>query len=80
MKLDGSAEKEIVLQKITISQIREVLRMPPVWLLMIIILCAYVGYKVTDVLSLYAQDVMLYDQVHHRGVSRPYANDALVIY
>ena len=30
---------------------------------MIIILCAYVGYKITDVFSLYAQDVMLYDQV-----------------
>ena len=30
---------------------------------MIIILCAYVGYKITDVFSLYAQDVMLYEQV-----------------
>jgi MFS family permease len=26
-------------------------------------LCAYVGYKITDVFSLYAQDVMLYDSV-----------------
>ncbi|MEJ2163617.1 MAG: MFS transporter [Robiginitalea sp.] len=31
--------------------------------LMVIILCAYVGYKITDVFSLYAQDVMGYDQV-----------------
>ncbi|MFK8162156.1 MAG: nitrate/nitrite transporter [Lewinella sp.] len=68
MKLNGSAEKEIVLEKITISQIREVLCMLPVWLLMIIILCAYVGYKVTDILSLYAQDVMLYDQVESAQV------------
>jgi nitrate/nitrite transporter NarK len=28
---------------------------------MIIILCAYVGYKITDVFSLYAQDVMGYN-------------------
>ncbi len=63
MKMDREAEKEIILEKITISQIKEVLRLPSVWLLMIIILCAYVGYKITDVFSLYAQDVMLYDQV-----------------
>jgi len=63
MKMDREAEKEIILDKITISQIKEVLRLPSVWLLMIIILCAYVGYKITDVFSLYAQDVMLYDQV-----------------
>ncbi len=30
---------------------------------MIIILCAYVGYKITDVFSLYAKDVMQYNQV-----------------
>ena len=42
--------------------------MPSVWLLMIIILCAYVGYKITDVFSLYAQDVLLYDQVQSAQV------------
>ncbi len=63
MKLDRETEKKIILEKITIPQIREVLRLPSVWLLMIIILCAYVGYKITDVFSLYARDVMLYDQV-----------------
>jgi len=35
---------------------------------MIIILCAYVGYKITDVLSLYAQDVMQYDQIQSAQV------------
>jgi hypothetical protein len=30
---------------------------------MIIILCAYVGYKITDVFSLYAKEVMLYDEI-----------------
>ncbi len=63
MKLPGLAEKEIIVDKITISQIRQVLRLPSVLLLMVIILCAYVGYKITDVFSLYAQDVMLYDEV-----------------
>ncbi|WP_419210903.1 MFS transporter [Maribacter sp. X9] len=63
MKLPGLIEKEIIVEKITISQIGEVLRLPSVLLLMVIILCAYVGYKITDVFSLYAQDVMLYDEV-----------------
>ncbi|MFT6338403.1 MAG: nitrate/nitrite transporter NarK [Halioglobus sp.] len=68
MKMDHKAEKEIILDKIKMSQIKEVLRLPSVWLLMIIILCAYVGYKITDVFSLYAQDVMLYDQVQSAKV------------
>jgi len=68
MKMDYKSEKEIILDKIAIPQIKEVLRLPSVWLLMIIILCAYVGYKITDVFSLYAQDVMLYDQVQSAQV------------
>ena len=63
MKMEQKIEEEIVLEEISPSQIREVLRLPSVGLLMIIVLCAYVGYKITDVFSLYAQDVMLYDQV-----------------
>ena len=39
------------------------LRLPSVQLLMVIILCAYVGYKITDIFSLYAQDVMLLNEV-----------------
>ncbi|WP_109096983.1 nitrate/nitrite transporter [Aquimarina sp. AU58] len=68
MKMDHELEKQITVEKITISQVLEVLRLPSVWLLMIIILCAYVGYKITDVFSLYAQDVMLYDQVQSAQV------------
>lgn len=63
LRLDRKTEKEIILEKISITQIREVIRLPSVGLLMIIILCAYVGYKITDVFSLYAKDVMLYNQV-----------------
>jgi nitrate/nitrite transporter NarK len=68
LKLDTEDEKKIVLDKITISQISEVFRLPSVWLLMIIILCAYVGYKITDVFSLYAKEVMHYDQVQSAQV------------
>ena len=68
MKMDSNTEKDIVLEKIKISQIRTVLSLPSVWLLMIIILCAYVGYKITDVFSLYAKDVMMYDQVQSAQV------------
>lgn len=68
MKMNHDIEKEIILNKITFSQIREVSRLPAVYLLMIIILCAYVGYKITDVFSLYAQDVMLYNQVQSAQV------------
>ena len=63
MKLDPGTEEELKIDKITVSQVGSVLRLPAVWLLMIIILCAYVGYKITDVFSLYAQDVMHYDKV-----------------
>ncbi|APQ18329.1 MFS transporter [Maribacter hydrothermalis] len=68
MKLPKGLEKEIVVDRITTSQIKEVLRLPSVLLLMIIILCAYVGYKITDVFSLYAQDVMSYNEVESAEV------------
>lgn len=68
MKINSETESSTSLEKITISQIKEVLKLPSVWLLMVIILCAYVGYKITDVFSLYAQDVMLYSQVESARV------------
>lgn len=68
LKLDERSEREITLPKIALPEIKQVLRLPSVWLLMIIILSAYVGYKITDVFSLYAQDVMLYDQVESAQV------------
>lgn len=68
MRMDKASEKAIILDKITVSQIKEVLKLPAVGLLMVIILCAYVGYKITDIFSLYAQDVMLYDQVQSAQV------------
>lgn len=63
MKSPDENDKEILIEKISISQITNVLKIPAVWLLMIIILCAYVGYKTTDVFSLYAREIMLFDEV-----------------
>jgi sugar phosphate permease len=68
LKFDTKKEEKFILEKITLSQILEVLKLPSVWLLMVIILCAYVGYKITDVFSLYAKEVMLYDQVESAQV------------
>jgi sugar phosphate permease len=45
-----------------------VLKLESVWLLMIIILCAYFGYKVTDIYSLYASEVMNYDEIEAANV------------
>ena len=54
MKMDRKDTKEIISEKITLLQVQEVLRLPSVWLLMAIVLCAYIGYKITDIFSLYA--------------------------
>ena len=48
---------------LSLAGIRTALRLPAVWFLMVIVLCGYVGYKVTDDLSLYAHEVMLFDEV-----------------
>ncbi|MEM8927196.1 MAG: MFS transporter [Bacteroidota bacterium] len=56
-------EQEILVERITLRELKQVLKLPSVWLLMVIILFAYVGYKITDIISQYANEVMLYDQV-----------------
>ena len=56
-----------------------VLKLESVWLLMLIILCAYFGYKVTDIYSLYASDVMKYNEIESANIGslqlylRPFA-------
>ena len=47
----------------SMKKIKEVLKLQSVWLLMIIIMSAYVGYKTTDIYSLYASDIMFFDQI-----------------
>jgi len=60
-------EKEAAVEEhrtvITLQQIVRAARIPSVVYLMIIILCGYVGYKTTDILSQYAEEVMEYDQL-----------------
>lgn len=51
------------LQKIKMSTVLEVMQYPAVRLLMLIVLCAYVGYKVTDVFSLYAAEIIQFNEV-----------------
>ena len=53
---------------ISLKVIWKVMAMPVVWLQAIIIVCAYVGYKATDDFSLYAKDVLLFDDVRAAGV------------
>ncbi|WP_035337189.1 MFS transporter [Dokdonia sp. PRO95] len=62
LKSDVAAE-EINREKITVNTIKQVMLLPSVSLLMVIILCAYVGYKITDIFSLYANVVMGYNEV-----------------
>ena len=56
-----------------------VLRMPTVWLQGIAVICAYIGYKGLDDVSLYAHDVLGFDEVQAAGVGtlsmwvRPFA-------
>ena len=62
MKTSDNDEK-LIRNRISWADIKQVLKLPSVWLLMVIILCGYVGYKITDIISQYAEEVMLYNQV-----------------
>ncbi len=60
--------KQILLDKITTKDIRTVLKIKSVWLLMIIIVCAYVGYKLTGLFASYANSVMQYNEIESAKV------------
>ena len=47
----------------SLTNIKNVLKNESIWLLMLIIMCAYMGYKVTDIYSLYASEIMLFDEI-----------------
>ncbi|EMI18680.1 Major facilitator superfamily MFS-1 [Rhodopirellula maiorica SM1] len=56
-------QSEAVEPKITLSGAVAVVKMPTVALQAVIIVCAYVGYKGLDDISLYAREVLGYDEV-----------------
>ncbi|MBF8149987.1 MFS transporter [Winogradskyella sp. F6397] len=50
------------------SSFKVLLKMPSIWLLMLIIICAYTGYKATDIFTLYATSVMKYDPIDSAAI------------
>jgi len=60
-ELDSS--DELRTEALSIDGLRQVLKMPNVWVQSLIIVCAYSGYKVTDDFSLLAKEVLLFDEV-----------------
>ena len=62
-KLSELKQNEEPKKNLNLDDIKTVLKFRSVWLLMIIILCAYFGYKMTDVFTLYANKVMVFDEV-----------------
>ena len=47
-----------------IKSLLKLAKLKSVWLISFIILCAYMGYKITDIYSLYASEVMLFDEIN----------------
>ena len=62
-------QKNNVISSNTFSNIKTVLKIQSVWLIMILIISAYIGYRVTDIYSLYASDVMFFNQIEAANVS-----------
>jgi len=59
----SSEEKGTFSARELLKKYKIAIKIRSVWLLMVIILCAYVGYKLTDDFSLYAREVMLYNEI-----------------
>ncbi len=52
----------------TIRGVLRLVRMPNTWLLTVIIICAYSGYKITDDFSLFAREVLGFSEADAAGV------------
>ena len=68
LKIKPNEQNQITKTAHSFKNIVAVLKLESLWLLMIIILCAYFGYKVTDIYSLYASEVMNYDEIEAANV------------
>ncbi|MFD1061695.1 nitrate/nitrite transporter [Winogradskyella litorisediminis] len=63
LNIEDSNKTESNAKLITLQNFKTVIKYKAVWLLMIIILCAYSGYKMTNLFSQYAEQVMYYDKI-----------------
>jgi nitrate/nitrite transporter NarK len=63
LSISGEHKSQTVSKTLRLSNLKTVLQYKAVWLLMIIILCAYYGYKMTDLFSQYAEQVMNYNKI-----------------
>lgn len=64
-----SSDEEAFLDKFDLSKVKDVIKLTPVWLLMGIVLCAYMGYKTTDIVPLYASEIMGYNDMQSAKIS-----------
>jgi MFS family permease len=66
-------ESNLLLNKsktmLSVKEFSLLIRKPGIWLLSIMIVCAYVGYKTTDDFSLYANEVLGYSEGNAAGLS-----------
>ena len=69
MKFFIPKNKNYVVEKFTLRKFKSVQKLYSVRLIMVIILCAYVGYKTTDIISLYANKIMDYNEVESAKIS-----------
>ena len=51
-----------------LQEVVKLLGKPSIWMLSIIIICAYAGYKITDDFSLYAREVLNFSEVGAAGI------------
>ena len=65
----GKIESEYRTRLVRVNEVIALLRLPTVWMQALMIVCAYVGYKITDDYSLFANQVLEMDQVSSAGVS-----------
>lgn len=54
---------------IKLSEILQVIKLPSLWLQTIMVICAYVGYKITDDYSLFANEVLEMSQIKSAGLA-----------
>ncbi len=67
-KTPKSKSTEEVSPIATKAMISSLLRIKSIYFIAIIILTGYSGYKVTDIFSLYARDIMNYDEIKAAGI------------